>query len=208
MIARSSAKIVPSDTGAGYFDNLPRYALPALQAAYDRVITRQYKTQAIHTGLKKDFAEIGVEEPTFAILNRWIEGVLSGHIERPLAPAEKSTPQAASVAAVRNSSAPATTGGERSDKTAEPVLFSVLTPADFRRTLKESPNALRDLVALAIDEKTADLQSDARRYASALISEHLREIADELEKRLRAPGMATLGLSVWQQSPSTRLVPL
>lgn len=168
MSARLSAQIAPSDTGAGYFGNLPRYALPTLQAAFDRVMTRQYKSQAIHTGLKKDLLELGVEAPSFSVLNEWIESVLHGRIERPLGPIE-------------NSSASAEGGEVRADEAAQPEPFSLLTPTDWLQAKKTTPNALSELVARAIDEKAAALRTDARRYAQLLIAEQLRELADELE---------------------------
>ncbi|MBP1862175.1 hypothetical protein [Rhizobium herbae] len=165
MSSLSSAKIAPSDNGGGYFENLPRYALPALQTAFDRTKSRQYKSQAIHTGLKRDLHELGVEPPTFPILNEWIDGILHGRIERPLG-------------AIATNAEPATS------PTAEPApaeLFTMLTPETWRHTAKADENALSDLVARVIDEKAAALQTDARRYAQLLIAEQLRELADELE---------------------------
>ena len=66
-----------------YFDRLPRYALPALQAAFDKAQGKQFGTVAIHQGFCRDMDEIGCEKPSKPAMTQWIAQVQEGSITRP-----------------------------------------------------------------------------------------------------------------------------
>ncbi|MGE6739746.1 hypothetical protein ACQKGC_05670 [Allorhizobium pseudoryzae] len=78
----TNAKEIP------YFDRLPRYALPALQHAWDRAKFRTVGTHAIYIGFCRDMEFVGFEKPTKPIMNEWIGKVQQGLIDRPLATEE------------------------------------------------------------------------------------------------------------------------
>lgn len=72
-----------------YFDDLPRYALPALQAAWDLAHGRQFGTNSIYKIFTRDMDEINVTPPSKPELSAWIERVQAGLIERPGRPLEE-----------------------------------------------------------------------------------------------------------------------
>lgn len=66
-----------------YFDSLPRYTLPALQAAFDKAESKSFSGLAIYNGLCRDLDEVGHEKPTQQVFNAWLDGVQKGQIARP-----------------------------------------------------------------------------------------------------------------------------
>lgn len=66
-----------------YFDSLPRYALPALQAAFDKALNNAFSSLAIYNGICRDFAEVGLDKPKQHVFNDWIEGIRKKTVSRP-----------------------------------------------------------------------------------------------------------------------------
>lgn len=66
-----------------YFETLPRYALPALQSAFDKALNKGFSALAIYNGLCRDFAEVGLDKPTQHVLNEWIDGIRKKTVSRP-----------------------------------------------------------------------------------------------------------------------------
>jgi len=66
-----------------YFDSLPRYTLPALQAAFDKAESESFSSLAIYNGLCRDFAEVGVDKPKQHVFNEWIDGIRKKTVSRP-----------------------------------------------------------------------------------------------------------------------------
>lgn len=66
-----------------YFESLPRYALPALQTAFDKALNPAFSSLAIYNGLCRDFAEVGIEKPKQHVLNDWIDGIRKNTVSRP-----------------------------------------------------------------------------------------------------------------------------
>lgn len=66
-----------------YFDSLPRYALPALQSAFDKALNKGFSTLAIYNGLCRDFAEVGIDKPKQHVFNDWIDGIRKKTVSRP-----------------------------------------------------------------------------------------------------------------------------
>ena len=65
------------------FDSLPRYALPALQSAFDKALNPAFSSLAIYNGLCRDFAEVGIEKPKQHVFNDWIDGIRKKTVSRP-----------------------------------------------------------------------------------------------------------------------------
>ncbi len=89
----TNAKEIP------YFDRLPRYAMPALQHAWDRAKFRTVGTHAIYIGFCRDMEFVGFEKPTKPIMNEWIGKVQQGLIDRPLATEEDKREEIAQASA-------------------------------------------------------------------------------------------------------------
>lgn len=66
-----------------YFDSLPRYALPALQSAFDKALNKGFSTLAIYNALCRDFAEVGIDKPKQHVFNDWIDGIRKKTVSRP-----------------------------------------------------------------------------------------------------------------------------
>ncbi|MBW8319774.1 MAG: hypothetical protein K0M49_16450 [Arenimonas sp.] len=66
-----------------YFESLPRYALPALQTAFDKALNPAFSSLAIYNGLCRDFAEVGIEKPKQHVFNDWIDGIRKKTVSRP-----------------------------------------------------------------------------------------------------------------------------
>lgn len=66
-----------------YFDSLPRYALPALQAAFDKALNNAFSSLAIYNGICRDFAEVGLDKPKQHVFNDWIDGIRKKTVSRP-----------------------------------------------------------------------------------------------------------------------------
>ncbi|SSC73121.1 unnamed protein product [Ciceribacter sp. T2.26MG-112.2] len=66
-----------------FFDSLPRYALPALQSAFDKAHNKAFSPLAIYNGLCRDFAEVGIEKPKQHVFNDWLDGIHKKAISRP-----------------------------------------------------------------------------------------------------------------------------
>lgn len=75
-----------------YFERLPRYVWPALQAAWDKAHGRQFGTIAIYQSFCKDMDHIGHEKPTKPVMSDWIARVQQGLVVRPGAPVDGADP--------------------------------------------------------------------------------------------------------------------
>lgn len=65
------------------FESLPRYALPALQTAFDKAVNPAFSSLAIYNGLCRDFAEVGIDKPKQHVFNDWIDGIRKKTVSRP-----------------------------------------------------------------------------------------------------------------------------
>lgn len=75
-----------------YFERLPRYARPALQAAWDKAHGRQFGTVAIYQSFCKDMEEIGHDKPSKPLMGDWIARVQQGLVARPGSQADGADP--------------------------------------------------------------------------------------------------------------------
>lgn len=74
----------PKPAPMPYFDNLPPAALPALQAAWDKVMEK-FSMTAIFDGFSRDMNELKHIAPTRPECNDWVNAVRNGHVDRPTA---------------------------------------------------------------------------------------------------------------------------
>lgn len=88
-----------------YFESLPRYALPALQTAFDKALNPAFSSLAIYNGLCRDFAEVGIEKPKQHVFNDWI-GIHKKTVSRPGGPAIAEGETPADTPAVEDADAP------------------------------------------------------------------------------------------------------
>lgn len=79
-------------TESPYFERLPRYARPALQAAWDKAHGRQFGTIAIYQSFCRDMEEIGHDKPSKPLMTDWITRVQGGLVARPGSPADGADP--------------------------------------------------------------------------------------------------------------------
>lgn len=154
-----------------YFDSLPRYTLPALQAAFDKAESKNFSGLAIYNGLCRDLDEVGHEKPTQQVFNGWLDGVQKGHIARPggarIVAAEAETV----VTGVDLSEGPdQSMTSIVSVKDGKP-FFTTAFPAEEADTLVER----------MIAEAKADLMRDIDTRATRLVAERLRLLADTIE---------------------------
>ncbi|WP_454288938.1 hypothetical protein [Rhizobium arsenicireducens] len=154
-----------------YFDSLPRYTLPALQAAFDKALNKGFSSLAIYNGLCRDLDEVGHEKPTQQVFNAWLDGVQKGHIARPggarIVAAEAETVVTGVDLA---------TGPDLSVTTVVTVeggkpFFTPVFPAEEAGTLVER----------MIAEAKADLSRDLEGRAKRLVAERLRLLAASIE---------------------------
>lgn len=75
-----------------YFERLPRYARPALQAAWDKAYGKQFGTVAIYQSFCKDMEEIGHDKPSKPLMSDWIARVQGGQVARPGSAADGADP--------------------------------------------------------------------------------------------------------------------
>lgn len=136
-----------------YFESLPRWALPALQAAYDKASAKTFSALAVYNGLCRDLDEVGHEKPTQPVFNAWFDAVQQGQITRP------------GAAKVPEETAPADT------LVAEGKPF--FTP-DFPA---DDTDIVDRLIAEAREELARDLEVQAKRR----VVERLRLMADSIE---------------------------
>lgn len=75
-----------------YFERLPRYARPALQAAWDKAHGKQFGTVAIYQSFCRDMEEIGHDKPSKPLMGDWIARVQQGLVVRPGSQADGADP--------------------------------------------------------------------------------------------------------------------
>lgn len=75
-----------------YFERLPRYVWPALQAAWDKAHGRQFGTIAIYQSFCRDMDHIGYDKPSKPVMSDWIDRVQKGLVVRPGSPAGGADP--------------------------------------------------------------------------------------------------------------------
>lgn len=158
-----------------YFDSLPRYTLPALQAAFDKAESKNFSGLAIYNGLCRDLDEVGHEKPTQQVFNTWLDGVQKGHIARP-GGAKIGAAEAETVV----TGVDLATGPDQSVTTAVLVnegkpFFTPAFPAEEASTLVER------MIAEAKADLISDFMRDIDARAKRLAAEQLRLLAASLE---------------------------
>lgn len=169
-----------------YFERLPRYALPGLQAAWDKAKNKTFGTLAIYTGFCRDMDEVGVENPSKPIMTDWIGQVQAGLIGRPGTPDEF-----AQLAEITEEDTKAETVSESvvvdvpdpvvAKPAPEKPFFSPEFPAD-EAPIEPMTDALRMVSTKMLDELVAEYEANARRHATALVVGILRDLAVEMER--------------------------
>lgn len=136
-----------------FFDSLPRWTLPALQAAYDKASAKTFSALAIYNGLCRDLEEVGHEKPTQPVFNAWLDGVQKGQITRP--------------------------GGAEVPEAAAPTDALVAQGKPFFTTDFRADDA--DIVERLISEAKDELARDLEVQAKRRVVERLRLMADSIE---------------------------
>lgn len=170
-----------------YFDRLPRFAMPALQAAWDRAHHHTVSDHAIYIGFCKDMEFIGYEKPTKPAMNEWIGKVEQGLIPRPLASEDDKIQEVVEAAQVQDitgleealSASIADEVPKQSDLT-QP-FFSPAFPAEIA-PVEPMAKDLRAISTKMLDELVAEFEANARRHATSLIVGILRDLASEMER--------------------------
>lgn len=173
-----------------YFERLPRYALPALQASWDQANGRAFGTLAIYNGFCRSMKEVGFDAPLKPEFSQWIADVQAGNIPRPgrTTPAEEeaSSPVAAPEVPVEDVPDAAELRALRSKPFFTPA-FPAETPVEFidetvsARALS-SMRAVRDQM---VSDLVEQLQANARVHAEAVVISALRDVAAEMERASR-----------------------
>ncbi|TCT37664.1 hypothetical protein [Martelella mediterranea] len=70
-------------TSLSYFDKLPKWCIPGLQAAYDNIASGHFSDAAVFRSLTKEFEGIGEKPPTREVFYAWVKGIAAGDVKRP-----------------------------------------------------------------------------------------------------------------------------
>ena len=188
-----------------YFERLPRYALPALAAAWDTAKNRQFGTHAIYLGFCRDMEYVGHAKPTKPEMSDWIGKVEKGLIPRPLATTEDKRDEVAQIASdgepvtapvvpeaddpvldvleteiIRSMEADTAPSAP-----SEPALSKPFFGPDF--PAEDAPIApmtdtLRSVSGKMLDQLVAEFEANARRHATTIVVGILRDLAAEMER--------------------------
>lgn len=188
---------ITNHTESPYFERLPRYARPALQAAWDKAHGRQFGTIAIFQSFCRDMDEVGCEKPSKPLMTDWISRVQGGLVARPGSPADGADP--AVVANLEDVLAepieeiveePVAIDAEPPVFVSDsPILKLFATPADIApqvdAALAEARANLRkelQTVCLdGVDDLTDEVVSRAQKMARQMMIDILRDLAAEME---------------------------
>jgi hypothetical protein len=181
-----TAMNITNHTQKPYFERLPRYALPGLQAAWDKAKAKSFGTLAIYTSFCRDMDEVGVEKPSKPIMTDWISQIQMGLVGRPGARDEFTE-----LAESFEEDTKAETASESVvAKAPDPVVamaapakpfFTPEFPAD-QAPIEPMTDALRLVSTKMLDELVAEFEANARRHATALVVGILRDLAVEMER--------------------------
>lgn len=187
----------PKPAPMPYFDNLPPAALPALQAAWDKVMEK-FSMTAVFEGFSRDMNELKYVAPTRPECNDWVNAVRNGLVERPTAAAMRAASEAFTPLTPETfPSAAQPDGGAMSDfvpglppaavieflgeKEAEADVVGKLRTVRDEAPETDITVALRSLRDQLIDIVYASLRADLRRRAEKIVAGQLRAMADEME---------------------------
>lgn len=192
---------ITNHTAKPYFERLPRYALPAAQAAWDKAKARNFGTLAIYTGFCRDMDEVGYEKPSKPVMTDWIGQIQVGLIPRPGSKddawsALADTTEEAVKADLSDDASPvadqeklraaveAITGEPSpifSDAASSKPFFTPEFPAETA-PIEPMTDALRMVSQKMLDELVAEFEANARRHATTLVVGILRDLAIEMER--------------------------
>ncbi len=155
-----------------YFERVPRYGLPALQAAWDKAHAGTFGTLAIFTGFCRDMDEIGFEKPSKPEMSEWIGRVQKGEVARP-GPIT-SHPAKGLVEAVEAS-------GEASSHAMSEGAEKPFHEDALAKVRADARKKLRDACLDEVDDVTDEMVQQAQKTARRMLAEILRELAAEME---------------------------
>lgn len=188
-----------------FFDRLPRYALPALQAAWDQAASKGFGTLAIFNGFCRSMNEVGHEAPTRAAMSQWIADVQAGKVDRPGKLFEEPTDPVPHIVSP-NPYAPEAKGKEERRHKAASDDSAVLEAAAVAKARRDdvlgggsklfftddfpaeanpeasAVTALRMMRDRLVSDLIAQFEASARRNAEQLVISVLKDLAAELEK--------------------------
>lgn len=188
---------ITNHTESPYFERLPRYARPALQAAWDKAHGKHFGIPAIYRSFCLDMDEIGYEKPSREIMTDWILRVQQGNVARPGSEADGADP--AFVASLEEVLAepieeiveqPVALDPEPPVLVADsPVLKLFATPADVAPQVEEAlaearANLRKELQTACldgVDDLTDAVVTRAHKLAREMMIEILRDLAAEME---------------------------
>lgn len=192
---------ITNHTAKPYFERLPRYALPALQAAWDKAKAKQFGTLAIYTSFCRDMDVVGFEKPPKPVMTDWIAQIQMGLIPRPGSTDDAWTALAdtteEAIEADLAVSKPRLKGKQEASHSRNdflsPEVAAVDQPAavkpfftpDFpaeTAPIEPMTDALRMVSHKMLDELVAEFEANARRHATTLVVGILRDLAVEMER--------------------------
>ncbi len=166
---------ITNHTESPYFERLPRYALAALQAAWDKAHGKQFGTIAIYQSFCRDMDQIGWDKPSRPLMSDWVARVQQGLVVRPGSPADGADP--ALVATLEDAlDAPIEDIVEPPvDLDAEAATFVQPEPAVEITSAPADPSTSNEVLRLFAEPAPTP----------SPVEDVLREVRDSLRKELR-----------------------